>query len=730
MKTLNLHPETQPMKQNLLLVVVAILLSVATFAQQRPWTLGASGGIFNYYGDASEEPSFNFGVSRPAGALSIERKFGSFFRPQLHLMAGQLYGQKQYLNVQLKSFHTEAALKLGFDVVGLIKPEAKLEIAPNVGFVAAYYNPKVTRISTNEEVVAPHINQGEKFGTGLAWGGRLGYQFNDTWRGVAGLDMRYYLTNEVDAYDGIKSTTNDWLSYFFVGVGYSFGSGGASGEKIKEMNPDRMFNGQFTHNNLPKEGVTMNMYDEKDNLVATAITDKNGNFGFNELKPEKDYTIKLEGDDRELGKGGKVYVLNEQNEKVAITAKNGDSRFVYKHLTQDEVNQMAAIKVDASETTMQGLFTYQKLAKSGVKLNLYDQSGSKVASTVTGINGQFKFEGLTPDEVYMVKLNEDDQELYNHGRLYILNSDGKRIAVAGKPKFNEYKFEHLTKEEADEMPVLVESDVETKMRGVFVYNDLPKAGVKLYMVDQEDNKLDSVVTGVDGSFQFSQLEPNAMYLVRINEGDVPDPARADLFFLNNEDEPVMRAGVERGEKFSFSALPDNEIAGLQVLRTEIAGEGKLMYRKESIDGEYVKPSENDTAAMRGFELTGKTPDSKDKPKNATGTNVYNVDFEKETIFFQHNKSSISQNQEGTKGSVIAKKLKDNPAMRIRIEGYASTPGTEAYNLVLSQRRADALKKLLVEKYGIDTGRIVAIGKGEDPSSSEEEARRARIVVLE
>ena len=42
--------------------------------------------------------------------------------------------------------------------------------------------------------------------------------------------------------------------------------------------------------------------------------------------------------------------------------------------------------------------------------------------------------------------------------------------------------------------------------------------------------------------------------------------------------------------------------------------------------------------------------------------------------------------------------------------YRIQPGTEAYNLLLSQRRADELKELLVDKYGIDSGRIEAVGK--------------------
>jgi outer membrane protein OmpA-like peptidoglycan-associated protein len=198
---------------------------------------------------------------------------------------------------------------------------------------------------------------------------------------------------------------------------------------------------------------------------------------------------------------------------------------------------------------------------------------------------------------------------------------------------------------------------------------------------------------------------------------------------NNEVPVIVISGQEEGERFSFEAMDEGDLASLQVLHQEVAGQGKMLYRRESMDGEYIKGGEADEDAMRGFELVDGTPDSKDKPRDPKEA-LYNVSFEKETIFFEHNKYSIDQNQDGSKGSVIAKKLKANPAMRIEIQGYASQPGTEAYNLLLSQRRADELKRLLVEKYGIDPGRIVPVGKGEDPAVTEQEARRARIIILE
>lgn len=47
-----------------------------------------------------------------------------------------------------------------------------------------------------------------------------------------------------------------------------------------------------------------------------------------------------------------------------------------------------------------------------------------------------------------------------------------------------------------------------------------------------------------------------------------------------------------------------------------------------------------------------------------------------------------------------------------IEGHTSSVGSAAYNMTLSQQRAEAVKQLLVEQYGVDATRISAVGYGE------------------
>jgi outer membrane protein OmpA-like peptidoglycan-associated protein len=57
-------------------------------------------------------------------------------------------------------------------------------------------------------------------------------------------------------------------------------------------------------------------------------------------------------------------------------------------------------------------------------------------------------------------------------------------------------------------------------------------------------------------------------------------------------------------------------------------------------------------------------------------------------------------------------LTDHPERRVEIDGYTDNVGTDSYNLNLSERRADTVKAVLVNR-GIDSTRIVARGYGKD-----------------
>ena len=63
-------------------------------------------------------------------------------------------------------------------------------------------------------------------------------------------------------------------------------------------------------------------------------------------------------------------------------------------------------------------------------------------------------------------------------------------------------------------------------------------------------------------------------------------------------------------------------------------------------------------------------------------------------------------------SEFAEFMKQYPSTTALIEGHTSAPGTEAYNMDLSKRRATNFKKVMVDMYGIESNRLDTVGYGE------------------
>jgi outer membrane protein OmpA-like peptidoglycan-associated protein len=73
---------------------------------------------------------------------------------------------------------------------------------------------------------------------------------------------------------------------------------------------------------------------------------------------------------------------------------------------------------------------------------------------------------------------------------------------------------------------------------------------------------------------------------------------------------------------------------------------------------------------------------------------------------------------------IAKQLQDNPNLVVELEGYTDSVGAMPYNVQLSQRRSEAVRRFLVEK-GIEMHRIHSIGLGDIKPSADNATSKGR-----
>lgn len=96
-----------------------------------------------------------------------------------------------------------------------------------------------------------------------------------------------------------------------------------------------------------------------------------------------------------------------------------------------------------------------------------------------------------------------------------------------------------------------------------------------------------------------------------------------------------------------------------------------------------------------------------RPRNekpATATNL------QPTVLFRQGKSVVDKAQYAPI-ELIANYMKNHPEANVEIKGYASPEGSEELNRKLSEDRAEAVKKILVEKYKISANRLTAKGCG-------------------
>jgi outer membrane protein OmpA-like peptidoglycan-associated protein len=84
---------------------------------------------------------------------------------------------------------------------------------------------------------------------------------------------------------------------------------------------------------------------------------------------------------------------------------------------------------------------------------------------------------------------------------------------------------------------------------------------------------------------------------------------------------------------------------------------------------------------------------------------------KQTVYFDTNKATIKPVSFPLLNEV-AQALKDNPTIKVEVQGHTDSQGNDAFNLKLSQRRAESVRTYLASQ-GIDGSRMTPKGYGEN-----------------
>lgn len=229
---------------------------------------------------------------------------------------------------------------------------------------------------------------------------------------------------------------------------------------------------------------------------------------------------------------------------------------------------------------------------------------------------------------------------------------------------------------------------------------------------------------------------------------------ASIFFLRRADQDTLKtsANIAINDRFQVSLQPGNysqvySCVGVNEISAEITGHKNNDLLKNanlyqlSANTTYffevdvdthgnatVSPISQNTAmaaldnmAYQTHQITRVVPNCPviqppaPKPIAAPVTVVAPAPIQYESIelkvLFDNDKSLVKPNYY-PEVKRVADFMARHPEVSATIEGHTDSNASDQYNLALSQRRVDAIKKILINNYGVPAARLKSIGYGE------------------
>lgn len=140
-----------------------------------------------------------------------------------------------------------------------------------------------------------------------------------------------------------------------------------------------------------------------------------------------------------------------------------------------------------------------------------------------------------------------------------------------------------------------------------------------------------------------------------------------------------------------------------------------------IDGDGSRLSGQDEDLARSPDFSDETGDARGADGlGADDQRQLNPDLQQRLIYFEFDKSVVTPDQLGVI-EAHARFMIENPQHAVLLEGHADERGSNEYNLALGQRRANAVRDILMAN-GVDPFNIETISFGEErprvPASNE------------
>jgi outer membrane protein OmpA-like peptidoglycan-associated protein len=287
-------------------------------------------------------------------------------------------------------------------------------------------------------------------------------------------------------------------------------------------------------------------------IIDSVYSDKNGHFNFEKLNGSSDlgYIVRLKEEDPELN----LALENSYGRIYEIIEADGNGLYSLSNSLDASLRKLEA--KNKGKTSLLAKIEHRGLPLKLIKVNIYDNAKNYLSTVYTNEAGEFQFNSLDFDEVFLIGLPELDEDILYKSLVYVLDENGDPLYLINQLKDGLYEFKALPFDEYK----LIQQEEEAYVPHVIkiagqIYKKLPgdyNEGIEVYVLDSDGNIIDSVYTDANGKFKFEKLASDKNYTFRLKGEEAVEDF--NLALLDAEDRLLEVATINNRGNFTYKKL--------------------------------------------------------------------------------------------------------------------------------------------------------------------------------
>ncbi len=299
-----------------------------------------------------------------------------------------------------------------------------------------------------------------------------------------------------------------------------------------------------------KDQLKVYLVNDQGLVIDSTFSDFEGNFKFSKLALDdnRKYIVKLDAIDETYN----VALINEYG-RIYNVKESDLEKGTFQFVNELDPSRQPVLTSKKGITGIIARLEYNGKPLPYTKVQIFDSGNNLIATIFTNERGEFQYNKLDIDKSYLFTLPDVSDEVLDDASLYVTSIQGDPLYLINKLRDNTFEFRALPFDmypDIQEMEAAAVPDFIDFGGVVFrkLAGDLDQT-LKVYLLDDDGNIIDSMMTDPRGRFNFQKLPSDKTYAFKVDE-----PEDLTLSLYNDYNKIVEQTLLDEKGNFVYKKL--------------------------------------------------------------------------------------------------------------------------------------------------------------------------------